>query len=73
MDHSLLADRAKKDGECWQFGQWLCENLHTAAVAVRYAKGLCLMFYSRGSKSRVVAKSAGSGEPVLMNALLYGP
>jgi hypothetical protein len=31
----------KKDGEEWQFAQWLCDDWHTTAVTARYAKGLC--------------------------------
>jgi hypothetical protein len=38
-------------------------------------QGLCVICRSRGSWRRVLAKSAGSGEPVFTStdALLYGP
>jgi hypothetical protein len=63
----------KQDGECQQFTQWLCDQLHITAATVQYAKELHLIYHSQGSKSRVIAKSAKSVEPVLklMDVLLY--
>jgi hypothetical protein len=36
---------------------------HTAAVTAQFVKGLCLICHSRGRRSWVVAKSAGSQNP----------
>jgi hypothetical protein len=53
----------KQDGKYWQFAPLFVRPWHIAAAA-RYAKGLCAICQSRGSRRRVLTKSAGSGEPV---------
>jgi hypothetical protein len=65
----------KQDGECWQFAPLFVRPWHTAAALVQYAKGLCTIYQSQGSRRRVLAKFAGSGEPVFtsIDAQLYGP
>jgi hypothetical protein len=64
----------KQNGECWQFGQWLCDHWHIAAITAWYAKGLCPICHSCENRSRVIAKFDDSGKPVLtsMYVLLYG-
>jgi hypothetical protein len=71
MDHRLVALRAKK----WRMLAVCTIVWHIAAASARYAKVLCAICQSRGSRRRVLAKYAVSGEPVftLMDALLYGP
>jgi hypothetical protein len=68
------SSRKKQSGECWQFAKRLYDHWHIAAVTVRYANGCCLICHSRGSRRQVVAKSAGSREPVFtpMDMLLFG-
>jgi hypothetical protein len=58
------SSRKKQDGECRQFASLFVRPWHIAAASTRYAKGLCAICQSRGSRPRVLAKSAGSGEPV---------
>jgi hypothetical protein len=60
------SSRKKPDGECKQFAQRLPDHWQISEVAARYAKGI---------RSRIIAKSAGSGEPIFssMDGLLYGP
>jgi hypothetical protein len=76
MEHRLVAVCAKKqDGECWQFAQLFVRPWHIAAAPALYAKRLCAIYQSRGSRRRVLEKSAGSGEPVFtsMDELLNRP
>jgi hypothetical protein len=57
--------RAKKqNGKCWQFATLFVRLGHIAAASAGYAKGLSVICQSQGSKRQVLAKSAGSGEPV---------
>jgi hypothetical protein len=55
----------KQDGEYWLLAQLLCDHWQITAFKVVFAKGEMLI------RSRVVAKSAGTGEPVLYRWMCY--
>jgi hypothetical protein len=40
------SSRKKQGRECWQFAQWLCDHWYTAAVRVRFARGICPIPYA---------------------------
>jgi hypothetical protein len=78
MDHRLVSVPAKKTR--WRMlavRAIVLRPWHITAASARYAKGLCAICQnqSQGSRRRVLAKSAGSGEPVFtsMYALPYRP
>jgi hypothetical protein len=67
---TFSSSHKKQDGV---FAQWLGNHWYIATFTARCGKGLCLICHSRGSRSRFVAKSAESGQPVfkLMDDLHY--
>jgi hypothetical protein len=48
----------------WVFAQQLYDHWYIAAITALYANRRCPICHSRGSRRRVIAKSAGSREPV---------
>jgi hypothetical protein len=75
MDHMPLAVSAETRWRVLAVREMVGNNhWHIASIRALCAKGLCLICHRREYKSRVVAKSSESGEPVFtfMDVLLYG-